>query len=329
LTGGPWYTDNELDTQFIELLSRACLKFIQDRCFPQRKSQETQLTLFPISNSPQYPTAQQIRNFLKQRRITETDLTVEHVEMLLNVLVLDGEIEKIPAFGASLWDSNAIDNGADSTDERESLSIKKRKRQEDEQPDIPSNRKRKKKTIEKANDASASEDNSLQKKSKTKRTRGLADSDSDMDTESPKRKKLKKGETDGESPSADEEGTSVRKRTPKKRSKRLQNSSEIEHSSSESEFDHLRSRRNRKSSKSTIRSPSPFQSLTFDEFSEGVGAHVYRAVRQERLSLGWSQSPCSTCPSFDFCKDGGPVNPRECVYYGEWLVGGISVAVSE
>ena len=31
VTGGPWYTDKELDTEFIKLLSAACLKFIKDR----------------------------------------------------------------------------------------------------------------------------------------------------------------------------------------------------------------------------------------------------------------------------------------------------------
>ena len=30
LTGGPWYTDNELDAEFIQHLSGACLKFIRD-----------------------------------------------------------------------------------------------------------------------------------------------------------------------------------------------------------------------------------------------------------------------------------------------------------
>lgn len=49
------------------------------------------------------------------------------------------------------------------------------------------------------------------------------------------------------------------------------------------------------------------------------GAFVFRAVRQEKLSLGWFQSPCGRCPRFEFCKEGGPVNPRECVYYGDWL----------
>lgn len=34
VTGGPWYTDKELDTEFIKLLSAACLKFIKDRVSP-------------------------------------------------------------------------------------------------------------------------------------------------------------------------------------------------------------------------------------------------------------------------------------------------------
>ena len=31
MTGGPWYTDNELDTEFIKLLCSASLRFIRDR----------------------------------------------------------------------------------------------------------------------------------------------------------------------------------------------------------------------------------------------------------------------------------------------------------
>ena len=31
LTGGPWYTDKELDAEFIKLLSEICLKIVRDR----------------------------------------------------------------------------------------------------------------------------------------------------------------------------------------------------------------------------------------------------------------------------------------------------------
>lgn len=31
VSGGPWYTDNELDTSFIQELAMACLRFIQQK----------------------------------------------------------------------------------------------------------------------------------------------------------------------------------------------------------------------------------------------------------------------------------------------------------
>lgn len=56
--------------------------------------------------------------------------------------------------------------------------------------------------------------------------------------------------------------------------------------------------------------------MDIDDFG---GAYVYRAIRQERVALGWSQELCGRCPQFEFCKEDGPVNPRECKYYGDWL----------
>lgn len=117
ITGGPWYTDNELDTEFIKMLMNLCLKFIAERVrslfrlalidffiltlaqsFP--KSETDQNLLYPISAAPSYPTAQQIQAFLSKSRITETQLSVEHVEMLLNVLIIDGEIERVTCWNS-------------------------------------------------------------------------------------------------------------------------------------------------------------------------------------------------------------------------------------
>ncbi|KAG1838447.1 RNA polymerase Rpc34 subunit-domain-containing protein [Suillus subalutaceus] len=121
LTGGPWYTDNELDTEFIKLLSTACLHYIRDR---------------------------HIQHFLSKSKLTETQLGVEHVEMLLRVLELDGEIEKLPAFTMP-WDatvdsdnatssdshsdsSSDSDSDSDSDSESDSATRKKRKRSSSE-----------------------------------------------------------------------------------------------------------------------------------------------------------------------------------------------------
>jgi DNA-directed RNA polymerase III subunit RPC6 len=34
MTGGPWYTDNELDTEFIKLLSESCAHYIREQVLP-------------------------------------------------------------------------------------------------------------------------------------------------------------------------------------------------------------------------------------------------------------------------------------------------------
>ncbi len=53
------------------------------------------LPLYPVSAGVSYPSAKEVLNFLTKSKITETQFTEDHVEMLLNVLVLDGDIERV------------------------------------------------------------------------------------------------------------------------------------------------------------------------------------------------------------------------------------------
>ncbi|KAH9077957.1 RNA polymerase Rpc34 [Lactarius deliciosus] len=234
LTGGPWYTDNELDTEFIKLLCSACLRFVRERTLPKYKNGDgrssSTLPLYPVSAGVSYPGAKEVLTFLTKSKITETQFTEEHVEMLLNVLVLDGDIERLPAFGASVW--------ADDDDGDERKSRKK----------APSGDRR------------------------GKRKRDPDETDDSDDGSHVKRRK--KRNMDDDDNSSEDEDVHVPKRIST-------------------------------ASKSTSRSRA--------------NAYVYRAVRQERVALGWSEAPCGRCPVFDFCKEGGPVGPSECEYYGEWL----------
>lgn len=127
ITGGPWYSDNELDMEFIKTLSQASLKFIRDRVrthpwlytesysimssfftliqifqsFARHKSNKR--LLYASSEAPSYPSATQILAMLSKSKITETPLTVEHVEMLLNVLVIDGLVERVSFDHTFVW----------------------------------------------------------------------------------------------------------------------------------------------------------------------------------------------------------------------------------
>ncbi|KAL4402885.1 34-kDa subunit of RNA polymerase III (C) [Malassezia pachydermatis] len=93
LSGGPWYTDNELDTGFIHELSMACLRFIQSKTWPKDGRSSS---LYPASHTQHLPTAQSVHRYLKAARLTDTELEPEHVVALLDLLIYDQEIEKIP-----------------------------------------------------------------------------------------------------------------------------------------------------------------------------------------------------------------------------------------
>ncbi|GAW01858.1 RNA polymerase III subunit Rpc34 [Lentinula edodes] len=212
LTGGPWFTDGEFDTEFIETLMKACFKFIRDMSF---RGRQTDGALYPIAKAPKYPTAQQVRNALKQARLTETDLTVEHVEILLNVLVLDGEIEKLPAFGSSLWDSGAIDDN-DSADEKRSKKKRKHHSSDNERDDERSSRRKNKKS--RTVDDSELEDDSSSGKN-AKRKKGLSSDDSDATSSKTSRRKSKRKRMDSDvsdKESSDEKSTNKRRPKGKK-----------------------------------------------------------------------------------------------------------------
>ncbi|PKI83476.1 Rpc34p [Malassezia vespertilionis] len=97
LSGGPWYADNELDTGFIHELSLACLRYIQSQTWPKDGRSSA---LYPASHTADLPTAANVHRYLKDARLTDTELEQEHVVALLDLLIYDNKIEKIPVLPA-------------------------------------------------------------------------------------------------------------------------------------------------------------------------------------------------------------------------------------
>jgi DNA-directed RNA polymerase III subunit RPC6 len=47
---------------------------------------------------------------------------------------------------------------------------------------------------------------------------------------------------------------------------------------------------------------------------------MFKAAKYVRESGNFfTDIPCGKCPVFEFCKEGGPVNPADCVYLSNWL----------
>ncbi|ORX95636.1 RNA polymerase Rpc34 [Basidiobolus meristosporus CBS 931.73] len=100
ITGGPWFTDQELDVDFIDTLAKQCYKYIYSKSFPRNNTDAVYSTSYA-----QYPTANQIRRFIVDNRISTVDLSMEDIVCLLDVLVYDGKIERIlPPVDLMDWD---------------------------------------------------------------------------------------------------------------------------------------------------------------------------------------------------------------------------------
>ncbi|KAI0360393.1 hypothetical protein OH77DRAFT_1516896 [Trametes cingulata] len=278
LTGGPWYTDKELDTEFIKLLSEVCLKIVREKTFAKaRRGQGSDdRRLYPLSDAP-YATSQQVLTFLQKSRVTETTLTVEDVEMLLEVLVLDGKIEKIPALHVPTSppsDKSEEEDLHEDSSSAQALGKRKRSVESSEDDRSPSQRKR---------------------------ARGFKGNDGD-DTHRGRRHRTSDTDVAGDEPA-------------QKRAELEPVQGTSSDTGSEDGVQHRRA--------SALRG-----GLYGAEDLHSVGV-VYRAIREERIpSSDTGQAPCLRCPTFDFCKEGGPVNPQECVYYESWLATQTTVDVS-
>ena len=336
LTGGPWYTDNELDVEFIRLLSNACLYYIKECSFPPKKKLKShnKNAMFSISSAPKYPSAKDVLDKLSKTKVSTTELNLEDVESLLNVLVLDGEVEKVPAFGAAMWDATALAELSDSDEASDSDDGSSKKKKKKSSSSSRSKRKRQDDSTTEVSDSDSEDD---------RRSKSRSSSRSKSKSKSRKKRKEYASSTDDED--SDNEGSRKRKKKKDtKKSKKSKRDNDDSGSDSDSESDEEESKRKkkkkRKSShkdsdssgsdspppkrktktkvKNEPRSPSPMDIAGLG-FSTSA-AYVYRAIHQEKISsLGFLQAPCSVCPVFEFCKDLGPTNPGECEYFGTWL----------
>ncbi|KAJ1731107.1 34-kDa subunit of RNA polymerase III (C) [Coemansia biformis] len=90
ITGGPWFTDQEMDTDFIDQLAKQCHHLIYAYSYPRHNP----AMVYPVSHMG-YPTASQIKRFISDNRVSTVELTTENIEELLTMLIYDGKIERI------------------------------------------------------------------------------------------------------------------------------------------------------------------------------------------------------------------------------------------
>lgn len=99
VTGGPWFTDSELDTEFIDSLLTVIWRFVASKTHPtafQPPSSNTNIiqSSFPYNHTG-FTNIESIMEFITTNRITNIDLAINDVRSLCDVLVYDDKLEVV------------------------------------------------------------------------------------------------------------------------------------------------------------------------------------------------------------------------------------------
>lgn len=105
ITGGPWFSENELDTEFIEELCKVCLRYIATKSEPSKAGH-----IYGPGYTG-YPSLEQIHRFLRDSKVTSADLGSDDVGMLLDRLIFDGLVERVIYAGPR--ESRIVDDDED------------------------------------------------------------------------------------------------------------------------------------------------------------------------------------------------------------------------
>lgn len=89
LTGGPWFSENELDTEFIERLSQVCYRYLLSRTVLENSN-----CIIP-KDSKRFPTLDEIFHFICNGGFLNAEITIDNLSTILDRLVFDGIVQKI------------------------------------------------------------------------------------------------------------------------------------------------------------------------------------------------------------------------------------------
>ncbi|SCU90916.1 LAME_0E10506g1_1 [Lachancea meyersii CBS 8951] len=96
VTGGPWFTDSELDVEFINSLLTIVWRFVAERTYPNGFNNFTGgKEVLYASHVNNYASTDDILEFIISAKVANVELSTADIRSLCQVLVYDDKLEKI------------------------------------------------------------------------------------------------------------------------------------------------------------------------------------------------------------------------------------------
>ncbi|CAN0405047.1 DNA-directed RNA polymerase III subunit RPC6 [Lethenteron reissneri] len=90
VTGGAWYSDQDFEAEFVEILNQQCCKFLQQKAEAAQESKQGPL----LQRNSSYASSHEVWKYICELGISKVELSMEDVETILNTLIYDGKVER-------------------------------------------------------------------------------------------------------------------------------------------------------------------------------------------------------------------------------------------
>jgi len=89
VTGGAWYSDQDFESEFVEVLNQQCYKYLE-----QKAEQAEKMNLDPLAKrNASYSSCYDVWKYISELGISKVQLSEGDIETILNTLVFDGKAE--------------------------------------------------------------------------------------------------------------------------------------------------------------------------------------------------------------------------------------------
>ncbi|EDO36547.1 predicted protein [Nematostella vectensis] len=86
VTGGAWYSDQDFEAEFVEVLNQQCFKYLEQKA--------EKLHADPVARrNASYAPAEDVWKYITQLGISKVQLSVHDIETILSTLIFDGRVE--------------------------------------------------------------------------------------------------------------------------------------------------------------------------------------------------------------------------------------------
>ncbi|KAI0217572.1 DNA-directed RNA polymerase III subunit RPC6 [Lamellibrachia satsuma] len=90
VTGGAWYSDQDFESEFVEVLNQQCFKFLEQKATAAREAKTNPMA----QKNAAYASSAEIWKYINELGISKVQLSVEDIEMILDTLIYDGKVER-------------------------------------------------------------------------------------------------------------------------------------------------------------------------------------------------------------------------------------------